>query len=50
MRLIDADKVIEKIRNIPHGAILNVALEEEIIEIVKSGYEAADKHSNGWIQ
>ena len=45
----DVDKVIDKIRNIPHGAILNVALEEEIIEIVKSGYDAADKHSNGWI-
>lgn len=33
----DVDKVIEKIRNIPHGAILNIELEEEIIEIVKSG-------------
>lgn len=45
----DVDKVIEKIRNIPHGAILNVALEEEIIEIVKSNYDADDKHNNGWI-
>lgn len=33
----DVDKVIEKIREIPHGAILNVELEEEIVEIVKSG-------------
>lgn len=58
----DVDKVIDKIRNIPHGAILNVALEEEIIEIVKSGYVtvagqnivqihyAKIKQENGYIQ
>lgn len=39
----DVDKVIKKIREIPHGAILNVELEEEIVEIVKSGGVQNDK-------
>lgn len=39
----DVDKVIEKIREIPHGAILNVELEEEILEIVKSGGGSENK-------
>ncbi len=33
----NVDKVVEKVRNIPHGQILNVELESEIIEIVKAG-------------
>lgn len=33
----DVDKVMDDIRNIPHGEPLNVELEEEIVEIVKSG-------------
>lgn len=38
----DVEKVIKKIREIPHGAILNVELEEEIVEIIKSGGVADD--------
>lgn len=30
----DVDKVIKGIRNIPHGEVLNVELEEEILQIV----------------
>lgn len=33
----DLDKVIENIRNIPHGQVLNVELESEIIKIIQSG-------------
>lgn len=33
----DSDKVVKKIRNLPHGAVLNVELEDEIIGIVKAG-------------
>lgn len=32
----DVDKVVENIRNIPHGQILNMELEEVIVEIVKA--------------
>lgn len=34
----DIDKVIDRIRKIPHGQVLNVELENEIVEILKSGF------------
>ncbi len=33
----DMDKVVRRIKDIPHGAILNVELEHEILDIVCSG-------------
>ena len=33
----DVEKVAQRIKNIPHGAILNVELENEILDIVYSG-------------
>lgn len=33
----DVEKVVEEIQKIPHGAILNVELEEELVEIVRNG-------------
>lgn len=33
----DVEKVAQSIKNIPHGAILNVELEHEILDIVYAG-------------
>lgn len=38
----DLEGTIERIRDIPHGSVLNVELENEIIEILKSAVNATN--------
>lgn len=33
----DVDRVVEQLRHLPHGAVLNVEFEDDIISIVKGG-------------